>query len=132
MKKGIHFNLKYFLFSVLLFIVEVVIAVYLSHYQFIRAYLGDVIVVMLIYSLVLTFFDIYHKGRIILGIFIFSVAVEVAQYFHIADRLGFQQGSIPHIVIGNSFSWWDMVCYGVGCVILYGLYQAFKYNKQSS
>jgi hypothetical protein len=112
------FNLKYLLLTIFIFLVEVLIATVLKNQFFIRAYLGDVIVVMLLYTLVKSFF-IIDSTKLILGIFAFSCLVEFAQYFKLADKLGFPEGSLMYIVVGNSFSWIDIVCYGVGCLILY-------------
>lgn len=112
------FNLKYLLLTIFIFLVEVLIATVLKNQFFIRAYLGDVIVVMLLYTLVKSFF-IIDSTKLILGIFAFSCLVEFAQYFKLADKLGFPEGSLMYIVVGNSFSWIDILCYGVGCLILY-------------
>ena len=115
---NVKFNLKYFLLTILIFLVEVLIATVLKDQFFIRAYLGDVIVVMLIYTFVKTFL-IVNNTKLILGIFAFSCLVEFAQFFNIAEKLGFQPGSLMYIVIGNSFSWVDILCYAVGCLILF-------------
>ena len=113
------FNLKYSLFSTVIFLVEVSIATIFKDIVFVRSYLGDVLVVMLIYTLILSFFEIENRTKLIIGIFIFSVFVEVLQYFKIADILGLKPGSIAAIVVGNSFSWIDILCYAVGSFILY-------------
>lgn len=113
-----QFNLRYLLASIFIFLVEVLIATKLKDIFFVRAYLGDVIVVMLLYTLVKSFFGVNNE-KLILGILIFSCGVEFAQYFKIAEILGFRQGSLMYIVIGNSFSWIDILCYAVGCLLLY-------------
>lgn len=112
------FNLKYLLLTILILVVEILIATVLKDNFFIRAYLGDVIVVILLYTFVRSFI-IINETKLILGIFAFSCLIEFAQHFKIADKLGFQPGSLMYIVIGNSFSWIDILCYGVGCLILY-------------
>ncbi|MDY3520166.1 ribosomal maturation YjgA family protein [Riemerella anatipestifer] len=114
-----RFSLFWFAITLLLFLTEVIIAVWLKSCYFIRAYLGDVLVVILIYTFVLTFFKIKEKAQLIVGIFLFSVLVEVLQYFSIAEKLGFREGSVGHIVIGNSFSWLDILCYAVGCAFIF-------------
>ena len=114
-----RFAIRYFLLTIGLFMVEVLIATTFKDLFFVRAYLGDVIVVMLLYTLILSFFKIENRTKVIIGIFIFSVIVEVLQYFKIADLLHLKAGSIAAIVVGNSFSWIDILCYGVGCIILY-------------
>lgn len=113
-----RFSLKYFLLTVLIFIIEVLIATVFKDIFFIRAYLGDVLVVMLIYTFILSFFKIQNKSKLVTGIFIFSVVIEVLQYFKTADLLGLKPGSIPYIMLGNSFSWVDILCYATGCFLI--------------
>lgn len=115
----LKYNLGYFVASIIIFFIEVLIATKLKNQFFIRAYLGDVIVVILLYTLVLSFFEIKNKLLLIAGIFAFSCLIEFAQYFHIAEKMGFQKGSLMYIVIGNSFAWEDILCYGIGCLLLY-------------
>ncbi|WP_332454572.1 DUF2809 domain-containing protein [Chryseobacterium aquaticum] len=121
----LKFKPKYLLLTILIFLVEVLIATVLKNNFFIRAYLGDVIVVILLYTFVKSFFTV-NDTKLILGIFAFSCVVEFAQYFNIAEKLGFQPGSLMYIVIGNSFSWVDIACYAVGCLLLYLLVKLKK------
>ena len=114
-----RFSLPYFLATVLIFIIEVLIATVFKHWFFVRAYLGDVIVVILIYTFIFSFFDIKNKNALIFGIFIFAVFIEVLQYLGIAEFLKLKPGSIAHIVVGSSFSWIDILCYAAGCVLLW-------------
>ncbi|UHO38254.1 DUF2809 domain-containing protein [Chryseobacterium capnotolerans] len=113
-----QFSLKYLLISIFIFLIEVLIATKLKDIFFVRAYLGDVIVVILLYTLVKSFFTVNNE-KLILGILVFSCFIEVAQYFNIAEKLGFRPGSLMYIVIGNSFSWIDILCYAVGCLLIY-------------
>ncbi|WP_276878084.1 DUF2809 domain-containing protein [Chryseobacterium joostei] len=114
----LQFSLKYFLISIFIFLIEVLIATKLKDVFFVRAYLGDVIVVILLYTLVKSFFRVDNQ-KLIGGILIFSCMVEFAQYFNIAEKLGFREGSLMYIVIGNSFSWIDILCYAAGCLLIY-------------
>lgn len=115
----LKFNLTYFLISLVIFIVEVLIATVFSNIFFVRAYLGDIIVVMLLFTFVKSFFVIKNNHSLILGIFLFSCVVEWAQYFHIAEKMGLRPGSIMYIIVGNSFSWIDIICYAAGCLLLF-------------
>lgn len=117
-KPAFRFHYQYFLATVFIFLLEVLIATAFNDIFFIRAYLGDVIVVMLIYTFIRSFFSIQNDVKLIFGILIFSFLVEFAQYFNIAEKLGFRPGSIMYIIVGNSFSWIDMLCYAVGGFIL--------------
>ncbi|MDR6371441.1 DNA integrity scanning protein DisA with diadenylate cyclase activity [Chryseobacterium bernardetii] len=126
-----QFSLKYFFLTILIFLAEVLIATKLSDIFFVRAYLGDVIVVMLLYTFVKSFIKV-NDQKLIFGILIFSLMVEFAQYFNIAEKLGFRPGSLMYIVIGNSFSWIDNLCYAVGCLILYIIVKTTKNENLTS
>ncbi|WP_076444520.1 DUF2809 domain-containing protein [Chryseobacterium sp. RU37D] len=120
------FSLQYFLITTFLFLIEILIATWLKDIFFVRAYLGDVIVVILIYTFIKSFFTVKNTHNLIFGILVFSCLVEFAQYFKIADKVGFQPGSLMYIVVGNSFSWIDILCYAVGCLLLFLLMKLQK------
>jgi len=124
------FNLKYFLITVIIFIVEVLIATKLKDIFFVRAYLGDVLVVMLIYYFIKAFFNL-NPTKLIIRIFVFSCLIEFLQYFHFGELLGFKDNRIMMIVLGNSFSWIDILCYFAGCVILFLIESNFYRPKVS-
>ena len=118
MKINFKFDYKSLLIAIFIFIVEVLIATKLKNIFFVRAYLGDVFVVMLMYYFIKTFFD-FNSTKLIVGIFIFSCLIEFAQYFHFGELLGFKDNRIVMIMLGNSFSWLDIFSYFAGCVILF-------------
>lgn len=113
-----QFNKKYFLQAVSLFLIEVLIATIFRKIYFLRAYVGDILVVMLIYTFVLSFLKVKNKDKLLVGIFLFAVAIEILQFFKIAELLGFSKGSIGYTLMGNYFSWEDIICYAVGCILL--------------
>ncbi|MBE6764047.1 MAG: DUF2809 domain-containing protein [Ruminococcaceae bacterium] len=105
-------------FSVLL-ITEILIALYVRD-AFIRPYGGDILVTILIGCLIRIAFP--NKLRLLpLWVFLFSVAVETAQYFDIVTWLGLGDIAFFRILIGTSFAWLDIVCYGIGCLLFWGL-----------
>jgi hypothetical protein len=112
-----RFNYKYFIATIFLFIVEVLIATKLAYIDWLRAYFGDVLVVILIYTFIQTFFKI-DKTKTIIGVFLFACAIEFAQHFHFAELLGFKDNKIAMIFLGNSFSWIDILCYVFGCILV--------------
>jgi len=117
-KINFKFDYKSLLIAIFIFIVEVLIATKLKNIFFVRAYLGDVLVVMLMYYFIKAFFD-FNSKKLIVGIFIFSCLMEFAQYFHFGELMGFKDNRIVMIMLGNSFSWLDILCYFAGCVILF-------------
>ena len=112
------FNPKYFLLTILLFVTEVLIAVYL-HDGFIRPYFGDFLVVILIYCFVKSFANI-PVIKTAVGVLLFSYFVEMTQYFKLVKWLGLQHSKLAVVVLGNAFAWTDMVAYtlGIGAILL--------------
>ena len=101
------------LLTVLLFIIEVMIGMYAGGW--IRAYFGDVLVVILIYTLLRTVSPDKPKHGLILPlcILVFSFIVEYLQLWGIADRLHITN-DLVRIIIGTGFSTIDLICYAVG------------------
>ena len=112
-------RIKYALaFAILLFI-EVMIALYVRD-SFVRPYVGDILVVILIYCFIRMFLP--DKIRLLpLYIFIFATGVEILQYFNIVEILGLENNTFLSLLIGSVFDIKDIGCYGVGCLILGGV-----------
>ncbi|MVN22821.1 ribosomal maturation YjgA family protein [Mucilaginibacter arboris] len=111
-----QFHKKYFFLALLLFVTEVLIAVYL-HDAIIRPYGGDFLVVILIYCFVKSFLNTPVKATA-LAVLLFSYLIETLQYFHIVDILGLEKSTIARIVIGTSFSWTDLLAYTLGILLV--------------
>lgn len=118
-----RFNFKFFIATLFLFLAEVSIATIFKDIVWLRSYFGDVLVVILIYTFIFSFFEIKNKMLLNLWIFLFACAIEFAQYFHFGELLGFKGNKIAMIVLGNSFSWVDILCYAIGSFCI------FTFNK---
>jgi hypothetical protein len=99
----------------LILTVEVLIALYVRD-DFIRPYGGDILVTVLLCCFVRILFPAGIR-LLPLWIFLFSCAVEIGQYFDYAAILGFAEDGFMRILLGSSFSVWDLLCYGAGCVL---------------
>jgi hypothetical protein len=110
------FNKKYFSLTILIFATEVLIALFV-HDAIIRPYIGDVLVVILIYSFIKSFLKL-PVLPIALFVLLFSFGVEFLQYLNIVEKLGLQNSKIARTVIGTSFAWIDLVCYIAGIIIV--------------
>ena len=111
------FNLGYFVSTIVLFIIEVLIALY-AHDQFIRPVVGDVIVVILIYAFIKAFVNT-PVVKTAIAVLLFSYAVEFSQYLQLVKILGLSESKLANIVMGNYFSWVDMLAYTIGfCIVL--------------
>jgi len=112
-----QFDSLYVAPTILLLIIEILIAAFL-HDRFVRPYIGDFLVVILIYS----FLRCFWKAQILtvcLSVLAFAYIVETFQYFNIVSLLHLAQYRWANIVIGNSFEWRDMLAYTLGILLVY-------------
>ena len=110
-------RLLYACITVVLLVVEVLIALFV-HDDFIRPYIGDVLVTVLICTFMRIFIPRGIK-LLPLYVFVFAVGVEVLQYFNIVEMLGLADNRFFSILIGSVFDVKDIVCYGVGCLVFF-------------
>lgn len=115
--------------TIVLLAIEIGIALFI-HDDFIRPYVGDMLVVVLIYTFVRIF--IPEGVRLLpLWVFVFAAGVEVLQYFRIGEVLGLSDNRILSVVIGSTFDVKDIVCYGVGCGLIF-LYECLYERRKRS
>ena len=110
------FQKKYFLLTVILFIVEILIALFV-HDKFVRPYIGDVLVVILIYS----FLKIFIKSnnfKIAVSVLLFAFLVELLQYLKIIEILGWEHSTLAKTIIGHSASLTDLLAYTLGFILI--------------
>lgn len=112
---NLRFHIGYFSLTVILLLIEVLIAQYVQGW--VRSYFGDVLVVMLIYAAIMTVINL-NKHWVILATLLFAFSIELTQYFKLAEWLGFEKGSLGYIMLGNTFSVEDLLCYALGCLLL--------------
>jgi len=129
MNQNITFNRKYFLLAVVLFIIEVLIALYVRD-SFIRPYFGDFLVVILIYCFLKSF---WNEKVLIVGMLtlLFSFAIEIGQYFNLVKLLGLEHSELARVVIGTGFAWGDMLAYTLGIVFVF-VCEKFIFHKSLS
>ncbi len=114
-----RFDKKYgFLFLTIL-IVEILIALFVKN-PIIRGNMGDVLVIILIYCFIQTFFN-FNKKKTIIGVGIFAFLVEISQAFNLIERLSLQDNKIASTLIGSTFDFNDIWAYVAGCALVYML-----------
>lgn len=119
-------NIPYILSTLMLLTIEVLIALF-CHDNFIRPYVGDVLVVVVIY----TFLRIWIPSNVRLlplYIFLFATCVEVLQYLRIVELLGLENNAFFRVIIGSVFDIKDIICYFIGCVFL-GILEWLKWRR---
>lgn len=114
----LKFSPKYFALTVLLFIVETGIAIFV-HDTLVRPYFGDFFVVILIYCFLKSFVDL-SVWKAALYVLLFSFGIEFLQYLNLVEKLGLDKSKITKTILGSSFSWIDIFTYFAGllCVLL--------------
>lgn len=116
-------NKKYILITITLFLIEVCIAAFVKD-TFIRPFLGDVLVVLLIFSFVRIFYSGNVK-KLIFGVLLFSFTIEILQYFQFATVLGLEKYRIVKIVLGSTFDWLDLLAYTIGALLCFPMDKKF-------
>ena len=106
----------YIIAALIMFVTEVLIKRY-AHDDFIRPYLGDFFVVILIYSVVMSVSN-FKVMSVAIATLLFSYAIEIAQYAQVVSLLGLEDNKIARIIIGTSFSWWDVLMYTLGILFV--------------
>lgn len=109
---------RYALVFLLLLAVEVCIALFV-HDRFIRPYVGDVLVVVVIYAFARIWLP---TGRpwLVWAVTAFACCVEVGQAVGLVDLLGLGHIRFFRVLLGTTFDWHDLGCYlaGGGLILL--------------
>lgn len=85
---------------------------------FVRDYVGDVLVIPLIYCFIRIF---YVRPAVWLPATVggLGILAEVIQYFHFCEVFGIDRSSILGIMLGSVADWRDVACYVVGVALIY-------------
>ena len=110
------FNRNYFALAILIFTVEVLIALFV-HDDFVRPYLGDFLVVILMYCFIRSFLRL-PVLTVAASVLCFAFAIEALQFLNVVEKLGLQESKFARTVLGTSFSWLDLLTYAIGIVVV--------------
>ncbi|MCZ4245273.1 DUF2809 domain-containing protein [Pedobacter punctiformis] len=109
------FSTKFLFIFLLILLVEILIGKYLND-AFIRPFGGDVLVVVLIYAFFRIFLKTNYK-KLAFAVLIFSFGIEFLQAVNYVKWLGLEDNKLMSIVLGTSFSFYDLLAYFVGYLI---------------
>jgi hypothetical protein len=110
------FKSNYILITSLLFITEVLIALFV-HDKIVRPYFGDLLVVILLYCFLRSFLT-WSIPQTCWVVVLFAYVIETLQYFNFVDHLGLANSKIAHVILGTSFAWMDILAYTLGILIV--------------
>lgn len=125
-KETFRFDRRYFIKFLIVLFLEIFIALYI-HDKFIRPYVGDILVMVLMYLFIKSFYSSPTK-RLPYYLFIFACLIELSQLFNLVHLLGLENNSIIRIVLGSTFDVIDIVCYGIGMLLLIGWENMLRKN----
>ena len=112
----IKFNQHYFWLTIVIFLAEILIAMFVND-RIIRPYGGDFLVVIMLYCLIRSF-TLWPVNLTAVLVLIFAYGLEVLQYFNYVDMLGLGSFPIARIVLGTTFQWGDMLAYTLGILFV--------------
>lgn len=94
--------------------------------NFVRPYVGDMLVTVLLCCFVKALFPAIRPAA---PVFVFSAMVEGLQWLELTEKLGLE-GTVPGIILGSTFDWKDILCYGLGCLAFAGTMQCLRRQKK--
>lgn len=121
------FNFKYLLLTVLIFAVEIYIALFIKD-TIVRPFVGDVLVVVLIYCFFRIFLT-FAYWKTALGVLLFACTIEILQYFDYVKLLGLEHNRILSVMMGRTFELTDFAAYLVGFLIILFCEKIFSNRK---
>ena len=122
-------RITYFLLFFVLLLTEVLIALFVRD-RFVRPYIGDVLVTMLICSFIRIFIP-NKLSWLSVYVFAFAALVEIGQYFRLVEILGLEQSKFFRTVLGTTFSPADLICYAAGCALFFGIEHFLQKQKST-
>ena len=105
-------RIAYLLVFLGLLLVEICIALFV-HDDFIRPYVGDALVTVLLCCLSRAVLPKLHPALPVFGV---SLAAELWQWLGLTKKLGLD-GTVLGVILGATADWKDIVCYGMGCLL---------------
>lgn len=99
-----------------LLIIEIIIGTFCR--GFVRAYIGDVLIIPLIYCFVRIFYTRDNKF-LPLAVGGLGILAEIIQYFDFCGIFGIDKSSLLGIIIGSHADIKDIICYTAGVIVIY-------------
>ncbi len=106
-------RIPYLILMLTVFILCVLIVVLFPQHQIIRGFVGDILVMHLIYYLLQSISSI-RPWPLALALFLLGCGVECLQWFGLVDILGLGQSRLARIVLGATFDPLDILAYAIG------------------
>ena len=114
----IKLNYRNLIIFLLLFCIEVTIALYIKQ-GFIRAVFGDFLVVIMLYYFIMSFIRL-KSIYIAIVVLIIAYVIEFLQFIDILNIINYKKNTLINIILGTTFNIEDIIAYtlGIATVIL--------------
>lgn len=113
---ALRFSRTYLISTLVILGTEILIALFVRDH-FIRPYFGDTLALILVYCTIKIV--VPAKKLEITGVaLLFAFSIEILQATHFLAFIGLDQNRIAQIILGNSFSWGDMIAYLCGAILI--------------
>lgn len=100
------------------FIILILIVKLFNDRQLIRGFVGDVIVISLLYYLINMFYDFNAIKLATITLFV-AFTTEFVQYLRLTTFFGLEHNTIANLILGSVFDPFDLVAYTIGAVLVY-------------
>lgn len=111
-------RLVYFCLTILCLIACIFIVILFNDNQFIRGFIGDIIVISLIYFFIKIFYD-FHAVKLTVFTLLVAFITEFLQYIKITTFFGLEHNTIAQLILGSVFDPYDLIAYTIGAILVY-------------
>lgn len=111
-------KIVYLSLTTLCFIACILIVVFFSGNHIIRGFIGDIIVISLIYFFIKTFYD-FNAFKLTIFTLVVAYTTEFLQYLNLITFLGLEHNTIARVVLGSVFDFYDLAAYTIGAALVY-------------
>ena len=111
-------RLVYLSLTIICFIACILIVKLFKNNPFIRGFIGDTIVILLLYFLIKIFHDFNALKLAIFTLFV-AFATEFLQYLKLTTLLGLEHNKMTRLILGSVFDPYDLLAYSIGAILVY-------------
>ena len=104
--------------SLICFICCILIVKLFSGNHLIRGFIGDVVVIVLIYFFFKGFYN-FNPAKLTALTLILAFAIEFLQYLKLVKTLGLEENMLAVLILGSVFDPMDLLAYTMGAIITY-------------
>ena len=122
----IKLNYRNLIIFLILFCIEVTIALYIKQ-GFLRVVFGDFLVVIMLYYFIMSFIQT-KSIYIAIVVLIIAYVVEFLQFIDILNIINYKKNDLVNIILGTTFNIKDIIAYTLGIATVYVIENRLKHH----